>query len=78
MLEAAELVEKTILGNVICEETAADDTTDDAADVTDDATDDANPEVDEAAGTEAVDELSTKLLKLLVESSEADEVALVM
>ena len=74
MLEAKELVEKTILGNVICEETAADDPTDDA----DDAADDASPEVNEATGTEAVDELSTKLLKLLVESSEADEVALVM
>lgn len=70
MLEAAELVEKTILGNVICEETAADD-----------ATDDANPETDEAAEAEADalgDELTAELPKVLGESSEADEVALVM
>lgn len=71
MLEAAELVENTILGNAICEETAADD----------DATDDANPETDEAAEAEADalgDELTAELPKVLGESSEADEVALVM
>lgn len=71
MLEATELVEKTMLGNVICEETAA----------ADDATDDAGPEMDEAAGVEADalgSELSTRLPKLLVDSSEADVVALVI
>jgi len=69
MLETTELVEKTILGNVICEETAA----------ADDATDDASPEMDEAAETDALeDELSVKLLKLVLESSRADEVALVI
>lgn len=66
MLEATELVEKTILGNVICDEITADAVT---------------SEMDEAAGIEAdalENELSTKLLKLLVESSEVDEVALVI
>jgi len=69
MLETAKLVEKTILGNVICEETTA----------ADDATDDASPEMDEAAETDALeDESSVKLIKLLLESSRADEVALVI
>lgn len=69
MLETTELVEKTILGNVICDEIAA----------VDDATDDASPEMDEAAETNALeDERSVRLLKLLLESSRADEVALVI
>lgn len=66
MLEATELVEKTILGNVICEETTADDAT---------------SEMDEAAEIEAdalENELSPELLKLLAENSELDEVALVI
>jgi len=69
MLETTELVEKTILGNVTCEETGA----------ADDAADDASPEMDEPAETDALeDELSVRLLKLLLESSRADEAALVI
>lgn len=72
MLEATKLVEKTILGDVICEETTADDAT---------------SGMDEAAEIEAdvlENELSPKLiellelLKLLAENSEVDEVALVI
>jgi hypothetical protein len=70
MLEVAEPVEKTMLGNVICEETAADD---------------ADPELDTATGMDADalgDELSTELLEALnedmEEGSEAVEVALVI
>jgi hypothetical protein len=66
MLEATEPVEKTILGNVICEETAADD---------------ADPELDNPAGVKAdapEDELSIGLSMAIVEGSEVVEVALVM
>jgi hypothetical protein len=68
MLGAAEPVEKTILGNVICEEAAAD-----AAD----------PELDKAVEAEAEadaleDELSTELLEAPMEDVEAEKVALVI
>jgi hypothetical protein len=66
MLEATEPVEKTMLGNVICEETAADD---------------ADPKLDNQAGVETdalEDELSIELLGALVEDTEVVEVALVM
>jgi hypothetical protein len=66
MLEATEPVEKTILGNVICEETAADD---------------ADPELDSSAEAEAdalADKPSIELSGALVEDTEVVEVALVM
>jgi hypothetical protein len=66
MLEVAEPVEKTMLGNVICEETAADD---------------ADPELDTATGMEVdalEEELSIELLGAPVEATEVVEVALVI
>jgi hypothetical protein len=68
MLGAAESVEKTMLGNVICEEAAADT---------------ADPELDKAVEveTEAAaleDGLSTRLLEAPIEDVEVDEVALVI
>jgi hypothetical protein len=70
MLEATEPVEKTMLGNVICEETAADD---------------AGPELDSSSEADAnalTDELSIELLEALIEGMEEGsavvEVALVI
>jgi hypothetical protein len=66
MLGAAEPVEKTILGNVICEEAAADT---------------AGPELEKAVEVEVdtlEDELSTELLEAPIEDVEVDEVTLVI
>jgi hypothetical protein len=66
MLEATEPVEKKILGNVICDETAADD---------------ADPELDSSAEAEAdalEDKPSVEVLGALVEDTEVVGVALVM
>jgi hypothetical protein len=64
MLGAAEPVEKTMLGNVICEEVAADTV---------------DSELDKAVKADALeDELSTELLEAPIEDVEVDEIALVI